>query len=216
MLDTQESGGASSPTLLDLFSYRKFDVTEDEHAAQFEKCRQYTINITRWRYPYIEHDTLDMLYTDCWYSLKGATFQLDNMKSYLTATLANRVKDFIRDRSRSEDVFERFTRADQSGDDEPYNDFQWLYNLPDTREAEAMHHEEVIYLVNAIMAKLPRTLALVGEWYYIDEQTQDEIACTLQCSQQNVQLMLMRFRSKFKELYLMLTREDSALCPTHL
>jgi len=181
-------------------------VTENELAVQFEKHRRGLVRFAACRYQHIDEDIIDMLYTDCWIPLRGSTFKIDSLKSYLERSLDNRLKNYIRNRASSQDLMDRGSWMEPGeGDDESLvtegGDIYATNNLPDTRPQEATDAEETCTRVQRALEKVPPTLAIVGQWYYVDFLKQGEIAERLQCTQANVSIMLARFRSIFARQY---------------
>jgi RNA polymerase sigma factor (sigma-70 family) len=186
-------------------------VTEHELAEQFEKHRRPLVRFAACRHQYVDADIIDMLYTDCWFPLKDSTFKIDKLKSYLEKSLDNRVKNYIRDRLSSQDLMDRgkwMEPSEYAEDGELFsdagaasNESYATANLPDLRPYEASELEDLCVRVRTAMEHVPPTLAIVGEWYYVDFLSQDDIAKRLNCSHQNVSIMLARFRSLFARQY---------------
>lgn len=184
-------------------------MTEDELAMQFEKYRRSVVKHMAWRYSHLDEDIIDMLYTDGWLTLKASSFRLDHLRSYLEKTLSNRIKNYLRDRASSQDLMDRglwmepCERLDDRGDmlyDEE-GDRNYVGNLPDLRPQESTHLEDLCDRVQLALSRVPPTLAIVGQWYYVDYLSAQAIGTRLSCTQQNVSLMLARFRASFSRHY---------------
>lgn len=193
-------------------------MTEDELAEQFQKHRKALVNLVAWRFNKMDLETVDMLYTDCWIALKDSTFKLGSLRSYLEKSLMNRVKNYLRNRAASQDIMDRGLWMEPSeGDTVPETGELWgehhdsfnPLNFPDRRPYESQEEEETSIRVWAAMEQVPPTLAIVGQWYYVEQLTLAEIGKRLNCSHQNVSLMLMRFRSIFARQYHHLLNKES-------
>src|SRR5690349_12816901 len=147
-----------------------------------------------------------MLYTDCWFPLRGSSFKLDSLRTYLERSLDNRLKNYLRNRASSQDLMDRGTWMEPNGEDDDSfvtegGDANFVNNLPDLRPHESAEAEDTSLRVRTALERVPPTLAIVGQWYYVDFVKQSEIANRLQCTQANVSIMLARFRSIFARQY---------------
>lgn len=178
-------------------------MTEDELAEQFQLHRKSLVRVTAWKYRSIEIDDIDMLYTDCWVSLKDSNFKLGSMKSYIEKSLVNRIKNYLRNRMASQDLMDRayWQQPLVQTDDTAPSEVDSMGNIPDLRPHEAEANEALSARVRRALENVPRTLVVVGEWYYVDELGIQEIAKRLGCSHQNVSILLARFRSLFARQY---------------
>lgn len=182
-------------------------MTEDELAQQFEKHRKKLTRFAAYKYQYIDPDTIDGLYTECWISLKDSTFKLMKLRSFLEESFNNRIKNYLRNKASSQDLMDRLSwvEPEKSLQDEqdtrPASDLPFVESLADERPGEAAYLEDLCGRVQRALESVPPTLVIIGEWYYVHHLSQAEIAQRLQCSQPNVSIMLGRFRAKFARNY---------------
>ena len=180
-------------------------MTDDEAAIRFQKERKSIISVLSRHYPQMDTDTIDMLYTDCWESVQKAIHStgIRHFNKYMYVTVLNRVKDYFRSMQASHDIFLRFERIESQGtrtsdDDETFGD---ILDVKDSRPYESEIAESMYARINAAMEALPRTLALVGNWYYVEEFSLSEIAEMLHCSKAWAGKLIIRFRRELREKY---------------
>src|SRR5690242_12614410 len=82
---------------------------EDELAKLFQKYRRHLVRQLVNKYEHIPEDDIDCLYVDLWARVisNKDIIRLNGLKEYLFICLDNRVKDLIRARQRSEDVYDQ-------------------------------------------------------------------------------------------------------------
>lgn len=154
------------------------------------------------QYETITEDDIDQLYGDLWERVYANCdiIKREGFRNYLFIALNNRIKDFLRNRERSDDLLVRdpsvILQLDES-----------LDAVDDTGfEVEA--REEKHKWVEMVMAGMPKTLALVGTWYHVENLSQMEIAGRLNVSQPGVSRMIKEFDRLFKQRYQLLQASD--------
>jgi DNA-directed RNA polymerase specialized sigma24 family protein len=179
-------------------------------AQHFEQFRPKVVQSVSRHFPAIDQESIDMLYTDCWFTLMTINVnKVRKLRSYLETLLINKVKHLLRDSATSQDIFERFMREyGQEGD--ATNLISFLENLPDERENEAEAIEEICTRVQISLESIPRTIRLVGEWYYVDGITVRDIGIKLGFGKSQVFRMLIQFRVLLRKAYLYLLKLEES------
>lgn len=176
-------------------------MTETELAHLFMRYRPHVVRSVGNIYTLIDLDTLDNLYADLWQSLiRMNSVRKDTLKTMLTEALKNKVKNYMRDNMSSHDVMKRFPLASLS--DEAVVDEVEKTFAKDNDPRMVLDPNESDERYEAIMSGLPPTLRLVAELYYIDECTQEEIACHLGTYRIKVLRMIARATKLLRERYL--------------
>lgn len=173
---------------------------QDSLGTLFQQHRQQVVRFVHRQYNHFDEETLDQLYSDLWSSVASApNIRSMTIKSFLITALKNRVKNYIRDMSRSEDVLSRFPVLSLSDPEvveaaDTYSFAAKTY-VVDAQDDEASERYE------AVMSGLPPTLRLVAELYYIDDCTQEEIACHFQTNRAKVLRLLAKATQLIKQRY---------------
>jgi len=162
---------------------------EEQLAEKFEASRARVVKGLLHLFPMVSYDIIDMLYTDCWLGIRDAArkYTIKSWNEYVWRSVRNRVYRYLHRLSTSEDLMDRGERAELTD-----NGYEEAYI--DSRPWEAEAAEESAALIQALMARMPRTLRLVGQWYYVDELSLTEVAARLKCSKTSAHRMLVRFR----------------------
>lgn len=165
-------------------------------AQLFQKYRRTLVLRMAAKYDAIDLDDIDCLYTELWERVlaNSQITKVNNFRQYLFICLDNRIKDYIRRKQASEDILDKDTVPISDELDSKDKALE----VADDASLEAEQRESLHRKVESVMATLPPTMALVGTWYHIEDQSQAEIAERLQMSQPKVSRILKQFNTLFK------------------
>jgi len=171
---------------------------QDELAQQFQLHRKQVLQRGSRRFPSIEPDILDMIYTDRWFALQKVSIH-GNLRNYIQTAFNNGVRNYVRDKRTSQDLFERgIPHTEQYPDDEEAKT-PFIETIIDTRsDHAAIEFEAKCQWVEDAMKHIPITLRLIGWWSIVDGEPHREIAKRFNCSKQNISLKLIQFRKLLK------------------
>lgn len=176
-------------------------MTLDDVANLFQQHRPAVTRYVCKVYTYVDHETMDGLYSDLWVAFSQVNFiDQKHMKTYLIEALQNRVKNLLRDRMRSDDVMDRLPTLSLS---EPVTldaaDKQSFVDKANEPIDLTLQDSDLRY--QAIMSGLPPTLRVVAEMYFVDDCTQEEIACHFNVHRLKIQRMIQRAKALLKQRY---------------
>lgn len=188
----------------------------DERAIKFQHHRRSIVRSTHALYPSLDDDTIDMIYVDCWPEI-AALPVIKHFTGLMRVVLVRRVKNHLRDSTRSEDIFMRWHRLTDDDANMRYDEKgmlnkgteTWvLANRTDEHTKEAYLNELLHKRVEATMASMPRTIERVGWWSFVDGETLKTISERLGLQITQVWRLQQRFIALFKEKYIYLTKLD--------
>lgn len=178
-------------------------MTQDELATHFQAKRRTLVRKMSHLYPNLDEETSDMLYADCWARIVSSldVLRVQHLSGFLETVFRNHIKNYFRSRETSVDLFDRcIGLSTQSVPPDEEGEYA-VYDIPDTRTDESLAREAIHQRVEAVMSGIPRTLAIVGKWLYIDGISIDAIASRLNLHPRTVDRHLYQFRRLFKERY---------------
>jgi RNA polymerase sigma factor (sigma-70 family) len=173
---------------------------QDERARQFEQHRKRVISLGERLFPRIEPDILDMLYTDRWESISKADIT-ENLQKYIQTAFLNGVRNYIRQKKTSQDLFERgiqYTVDCHNSTDDDSEYISLIDSIQSPNPDESIQFEAKCQWVEDAMKHIPITLRLIGWWSIVDGEPHREIAKRFNCTKQNISLKLIQFRKLLK------------------
>lgn len=175
-------------------------MNQDDLGKLFQQHRHTVVRIVQRQFNHLDEDTLDQLYSDLWTTVSHSNnIRCTTAKNLFITALKNRVKNYMRDMSRSDDVLSRYPVLSLSDPEtvEQADTFSFLSKtyVVDSQDDEATQRYE------AIMSGLPPTLRLIAELYYIDDCTQEEIACHFQTNRAKVLRLITKATALIKQRY---------------
>ena len=168
-------------------------------AHLYQRYRRQLVARMAAKYEGIDLDDIDCLYTEVWDRVvaNADKIRTNTFRQYLFICLDNRIKDHIRRRQASEDILDKDTVPISDELDSKDKALE----VVDDASLEAEQRESLHRKVESVLATLPPTMALVGTWYHIEDQSQSEIAERLKMSQAKVSRILKQFDTLFKLHY---------------